>query len=61
MQGKISYYKFLEGIKGHVIDRIAVEPDMKSAQFYTPNMIRGQVDLPFDDPNLMKLVVDNGA
>jgi len=56
---QVSYSRFLEGVKEHVIERVRVEPNGRTADFITNDGARGQVEL-FNDPEFLKQIQDNG-
>jgi len=49
----------LEGVKEHIIERVRVEPNGRTADFITTEGMRGQVEL-FNDPEFLKQIQDNG-
>jgi ATP-dependent Zn protease len=59
LSGQVSYSKFLEGVKQHIIERVRVEPNGRTADFITNDGARGQVEL-FNDPEFLKQIQDNG-
>jgi cell division protease FtsH len=59
LQGQVSYSKFLEGVKEHLIERVRVEPNGRTADFITNDGFRGQVEL-FNDPEFLKQIQENG-
>lgn len=58
--GQVSYSQFLQGINDHVIERVRVAADGRSAEFLNVDGVRGAVNL-FNDPNLFKILQDNGV
>ena len=59
IQGQVTYTQFLEAIKSHDIERIRIAADGRTAEFLNTEGARGAVNL-FNDPNLFKLIQDNG-
>lgn len=59
LNGQVSYSKFLEGVKEHIIERVRVEPNGRTADFITTEGARGQVEL-FNDPEFLKQIQENG-
>ena len=53
LTGQVSYSKFLEGVKEHIIEKVRVEPNGRTADFITSDGLRGQVEL-FNDPEFLK-------
>lgn len=59
MKGNVSYSKFLDGVKEHIIERVRVEPNGRTADFITLDGSRGQVEL-FNDPEFLNQIQKNG-
>ena len=58
--GMVSYTQFMQGVNDHVIERVRVAADGRSAEFLNLDGARGAVNL-FNDPNLFKILQDNGV
>jgi exonuclease V gamma subunit len=41
LNGQVSYSKFLEGVKEHIIEKVRVEPNGRTADFITTEGLRG--------------------
>lgn len=59
LKGNVSYSKFLDGVKEHIIERVRVEPNGRTADFITADGGRGQVEL-FNDPEFLNQIQKNG-
>ena len=57
-EGMVSYSQFLSGVNEHVIERVRVGADGRSAEFLNVDGGRGVVNL-FNDPQLFKILQDN--
>lgn len=57
-EGMVSYSQFLSGVNEHVIERVRVGADGRSAEFLNVDGGRGVVNL-FNDPSLFKILQDN--
>merc|ERR1711959_529198 len=53
--GMVSYSQFLQGVNDHVIERVRVGADGRSAEFINLDGGRGVVNL-FNDPQLFKIL-----
>lgn len=59
-QGMTSYTQFIKAIQEHLIDRVRIAADGRSADFLNIDGLRGSVNL-LSDPNLLKILTDNGV
>lgn len=57
-EGLISYTKFILAINEHLIDRVKLAADGRTAEFLNSDGARGSVNL-LTDPNLLKILTDN--
>lgn len=53
--GMVSYSQFLQGVNDHVVERVRVGADGRSAEFMNTEGGRGVVNL-FNDPQLFKIL-----